>query len=78
MWRINAIIQFMLINVREINKMANMARKLAPSARAGRTPPRQPDYPDEVSKEQLEAIRLLTDPNGDRANQRTVLHSAGW
>lgn len=68
----------MFINVREINKMANIARKLAPSAKAGRTPPRQPDYPDEVSKDQLDAIRHLTDPDGNRTAKRSVLHSAGW
>lgn len=58
--------------------MATSARKLAPSANAGRTPPHQPDYPDEVTSEQLSAIRQLTDPDGVLAEQRVLLHAPGW
>jgi hypothetical protein len=54
------------------------ARKHAPSSTVGRTPPFQPDYPDEISGEQLDAIRTLTDPNGERASKRVPLYSAAW
>lgn len=50
----------------------------ASSASTGRTPPRQPDYPDEISSEQLEAIRKMTDPDGKRAEKRTELYSPAW
>lgn len=71
--------------IRKIKKMAKSARKHAPSpvvarsaAKFGRTLPRQPDYPDEVSIDQLDAIRKLVDPNGDSEARRTILHSAAW
>jgi hypothetical protein len=46
--------------------------------KAGRTPPRQPDYQDEISAEQMEAIRVLADPDGVNARTRVLLYSAGW
>jgi hypothetical protein len=61
---------------RKSNEMATAARKHAPST--GRTPPRQPDYPDEIGQEQLNAIRKLVDPNGNRHETRELLHASGW
>jgi hypothetical protein len=46
--------------------------------KAGRTPPRQPDYQDEISAEQMEAIRVLADPDGANARTRVLLYPAGW
>lgn len=46
--------------------------------KAGRTPPRQPDYQDEISAEQIEAIRRLADPDGANAQTRVLLYPAGW
>ena len=46
--------------------------------KAGRTPPRQPDYQDEISAEQMEAIRKLADPDGANAQTRVLLYPAGW
>ena len=68
----------MPIKPREIEKMATHAAKLASSAKGRGIPPRQPDYQDEVSKEQLEAIRRLVDPDCTAAGRRTLLHSAAW
>ena len=58
--------------------MANQLRKDAPSHRTGRTPPRQPDYPDEVTPEQLEEIKKFLDPSGEKAKQREMLYSPAW
>jgi hypothetical protein len=55
-----------------------MTARPNPSAKVGRTPPRQPDYQDEVTPEQLEAIRRLSDPDGKRAKSRTLVHSPAW
>jgi hypothetical protein len=52
--------------------------KLEPSMRAGKTPPRQPDYPDELTKSQLDAIRKMIDPDGRKTATRTVLHAPAW
>lgn len=64
-------------HIRESSTMAT-ARKHAPSGYAGRTPPPQPDYPDEITPEQLEAIRQLADPDGTREKGRTLLYSPAW
>ena len=58
--------------------MAMTAQELAPPQRTPHSPSFQPDYPDEVSGEQLEAIRQMTDPDGSRARGRTVIHSPAW
>lgn len=42
------------------------------------TPPACPDYADEVTNEQIEAIRQRVDPNGDRAKRRTIVHAPAW
>jgi hypothetical protein len=47
-------------------------------AQARRTPPRQPDYQDEISKEQLEAIRQLADPDGSNARGRVLVYPEAW
>ncbi|WP_375288652.1 hypothetical protein [Sphingomonas sp.] len=43
-----------------------------------RTPPAQPDYHDEVSDQQLEAIIRLTDADGERCANRKLLFTQGW
>lgn len=58
--------------------MSVIVRRTASSAAMGRTPPRQPDYPDEVSCEQLETIRKIVDPEGNKAERRTELYSPAW
>ena len=58
--------------------MANQVRKDTPSHQMGRTPPRQPDYPDELTPEQLETIREMVDPQGEKEKQRELLYSAAW
>ena len=61
---------------RKTGSMATTARNIARGA--GRTPPYQPDYSDEVTKEQLDAIRKLVDPDGNRASGRKLLYSPAW
>ena len=58
--------------------MANHLRKEAPSSNVGRTPPRQPDYFDEVTLDQIEKITKFLDPDGSKAKSRKVLHAAAW
>ena len=58
--------------------MAHKLRKDAPSSHIGRTPPRQPDYSDEVTPEQLAKIREFLDPDGKKAEGRKVLHASAW
>ena len=58
--------------------MANQLRKDVPSHRMGRTPPRQPDYPDEITCEMLDAIRKHIDNDGEYANRREVLYPSAW
>lgn len=48
------------------------------STSSGRTPPPQPDYNDEVTKEHLDAIAKLVDPDGKRAQSRVLLHIPAW
>jgi hypothetical protein len=59
-------------------EMANRLRKDAPSHRPGRTPPRQPDYPDQLSAEQIEAIKAHVDPKGELTDRRELLYAAAW
>ena len=58
--------------------MANHLRKDTPSHGTGRSPPRQPDYPDEISVEQIEAIKKLVDPEAKHAEHRKVLYPDAW
>ena len=46
--------------------------------KARRTPPRQPDYQDEILKEQLDAICHLTDPEGKHASDRVLIYPGAW
>ena len=48
------------------------------TVKARRTPPRQPDYQDEILKEQLDAIRHLADPEGKHASGRVLLYPDAW
>lgn len=41
-------------------------------------PPPPFDYSDEVSEEQLEALRNLVDPDGGRDKRRRLLCEPGW
>ena len=59
-------------------QIAMSMRKIIASLPVGRTPPRQPDYRDELTSEQIEAIRKLSDPDGSKAAKRTVLHAPAW
>lgn len=54
------------------------AASLKPAARTTRrTPPPCPDYGDEISREQHDAIRKLADSVGDDS-KRTLLHAPAW
>lgn len=55
---------------------AMSAGKLVRFARTSRTPPSQPDYPDELTPEQLDAIRRLA--GTDTAKERQLLYSPAW
>jgi hypothetical protein len=41
-------------------------------------PPPCPDYADEITADQLDAIRRRIDPDGNRAKRRTVIHAPAW
>lgn len=41
-------------------------------------PPSQPDYPDEISQQQLNTIRQLADPDGEHAAGRVLLYPDPW
>lgn len=56
--------------------MTNSIRKITGLYPLGHTPPRQPDYPDELSAEQLEAIRKLAGCGS--AEDYTPLHAPAW
>lgn len=56
--------------------MSNAVRKIVSFRHAGKTPPRQPDYPDELSDEQLDAIRKLAECHDQEAY--SPLHSPAW
>lgn len=58
--------------------MANRLRKDVPSHQMGRTPPRQPDYPDELSADQIEAIKAYVDPKDGLTHKRELLYAAAW
>jgi hypothetical protein len=58
--------------------MAMSADKLNRPVKSGRTPQRQPDYPDEICQDTIEAIRKLADPDGTMAKKRTLLYSPAW
>ena len=66
------------MNCDHIERMAMSADKQGRPAQARRTPPRQPDYQDEISKEQLEAIRQLADPDGSNARGRVLVYPEAW
>lgn len=71
-------IQFIVNDHRKTGSMSMTASKAGPIAKAGRTPPRQPDYQDEITPERLDVIRRLADPDGARAKERTLLYSPAW
>lgn len=59
-------------------KMANRLRKDVSAQRTGRTPPRQPDYRDELSDSQLAAIKKLTEREDGTSQERELLYSPAW
>lgn len=59
-------------------KMANRLRKDVSARRTGRTPPRQPDYRDELSDSQLSAIKKLTECEEGASQERELLYSPAW
>ena len=58
--------------------MTMSERKFDPVAKVGRTPPMQPDYGDEITSAQLEAIRREADPDGGKAMGRILLYAPAW
>lgn len=48
------------------------------SVNGNQTPPKQPDYSDEITSEQLDAIRKLADPDGKNAKNRILLYPDSW
>jgi hypothetical protein len=64
-------------NTWKMGSMTMTAKKLG-AATPGRTPPVQPDYPDEITPQQLEVIRRLADPDGSKAKRRTLLYAPAW
>lgn len=70
---------YLMIKINQkVFNMANQIRKDIPAQRAGRTPPRQPDYPDEVSDSQIEAIKKLTEQENEGSEERELLYSPAW
>lgn len=53
--------------------MAMTARKIYRPAHNRAAPP-HPDYNDEITPDQMEAIRHLADPDGERASKRVLLY----
>lgn len=47
-----------------------------PYQKAGPQP--HPNYQDELSKDQIETIRKLADPDGRNANGRVLLYPDAW
>lgn len=47
------------------NRSIGLNRKAIPS---------HPNYEDEISKEKMDVIRKLADPNGERAARRVLLY----
>jgi len=58
--------------------MAHQIRKDAPAQRTGGAPPRQPDYPDDISDRQIEAIKELIESKQDKTKKRDLLYSPAW
>ncbi|MEP2735592.1 MAG: hypothetical protein ABJP34_04775 [Erythrobacter sp.] len=50
------------------------ARKTVQQGRVRKTGPAHPNYQDEITNGQLEAIRHLADPDGKRASKRVALY----
>ena len=70
------ILTFM--NCNQLGRMAMSADTPKRPVKARRTPPRQPDYQDEILKEQLDAICHLTDPEGKHASDRVLIYPGAW
>lgn len=53
--------------------------KYGAPVRQGRIPP-QPncDYSQDITEQQLETLRRLVDPDGERAKNRRLLCEPGW
>jgi hypothetical protein len=66
------------MNRNQLERMAMSANTQKRTVKARRTPPRQPDYQDEILKEQLDAIRHLADPEGKHASGRVLLYPDAW
>jgi hypothetical protein len=57
-----------------ITESMAMSNKTARPARNLKAAPPHPLYDDEISSEQLDAIRRLADPEGKRAAKRVILY----
>ncbi|KUR73856.1 hypothetical protein AQZ49_19850 [Novosphingobium sp. FSW06-99] len=62
------------MNINHTESMAMSADKHNRPANHHRTPAPQPDYNDEISDVQIEAIRRLADPEAKRSSKRVVLY----
>lgn len=63
-------------NIKESKAMS--ADKQIRPTQPGQSIPLHPDYPDEISEEQLVAIRKLADPDGSNAEQRVLVYPEAW
>lgn len=66
-------VAYFMINTRT-ESMAMTARKDHRPHRNHRPIPVHPDYQDEISEAQIEAIRSLADPDGKRASKRVLMY----
>lgn len=70
---------FMLMNaISKLSENIMALDRCGKFQRPLRKPLKQPDYADEISEEQLEAIRKLADPEGKRAKKRVLLYADTW
>lgn len=66
------------MNFNNLERMAMSANTQNRPVKTSRTPPRQPDYQDEILKNQMVAIRQLADPEGKHARGRVLLYPEVW
>ena len=62
------------MNINCTESMAMSADKHVRPTRNPKSAPPHPDYHDEISKDQIAAIRHLADPEGKRASKRVILY----
>lgn len=62
------------MNINSTESMAMSANKHLRPGRNHKAAPPHPDYNDEITDDQIAAIRHLADPEGKRAGKRVVLY----